>query len=245
MKIVEQFNSIQGEGKYTGVPSHFIRTTGCNLRCAWSNPDGTVTKCDTPYTSWNPEGGKTLDVKQTLDDLAKTEIRHIVITGGEPMLQHDINDVAEECIEKGYTVTIETNGTVSKKLNPFIFMSFSPKLKSSYPKRGDELFEDGEFERAFNMHSRHNNFIYPIKHFLQTNPYQLKFVVNGKDDLDEILQVNDLVGATKQNVYIMPQGITTKQFDERQKEIFDICMENGFTYSTRLHIDLFGNRRGI
>src|SRR3989338_4167464 len=92
MKICEEYDSIQGEGKYVGVPSRFIRTTGCNLRCAWKNKDGSITTCDTPFTSWNAEKGYELDLLNTLGELEGTNIRHIVITGGEPTLQRDLRD---------------------------------------------------------------------------------------------------------------------------------------------------------
>ena len=80
MKIAELFYSIQGEGSLVGVPSVFIRTSGCNLRCAW---------CDTPYTSWQPEGTD-LELNQILDEVAAHPARHVVVTGGEPMIAPDI-----------------------------------------------------------------------------------------------------------------------------------------------------------
>jgi len=80
LKIAELFYSIQGEGSLVGVPSVFIRTSGCNLRCAW---------CDTPYTSWQPEGTD-LDLAQILDEVAAHPTRHVVVTGGEPMIAPDI-----------------------------------------------------------------------------------------------------------------------------------------------------------
>ncbi len=83
MRISEIFYSIQGEGRLLGVPSVFIRTSGCNLRCRW---------CDTPYTSWQPEG-KAWSVKKILGEIAKYPTRHVVITGGEPLLAPDIAEL--------------------------------------------------------------------------------------------------------------------------------------------------------
>src|SRR5947209_6068629 len=102
MKISELFFSLQGEGKLTGVPSTFIRASGCNLRCTW---------CDTPYASWNPEG-ETLSVPQILDAVAKYPATHIVLTGGEPMIMPDIAELCSALKEKNYHITIETAATV-------------------------------------------------------------------------------------------------------------------------------------
>ena len=90
MLIAEVFYSLQGEGELTGVPSVFIRASGCNLRCAW---------CDTPYASWNPEG-----TQQTVEQLlcaveAHPVARHVVITGGEPMIAPGIRDLARELLD--------------------------------------------------------------------------------------------------------------------------------------------------
>ena len=76
MKIAEIFYSVQGEGSLVGVPSVFIRTSGCNLRCVW---------CDTPYTSWNPEGSM-MTVAEILEQALASGARHAVVTGGEPMI---------------------------------------------------------------------------------------------------------------------------------------------------------------
>ena len=231
MRIVEQFATIQGEGKYVGVPTYFIRTTGCNLRCEWDNPDKSTTKCDTPYTSWKAEKGETLSVNYK--GIPK-EIEHIVITGGEPTLQMDLGDKVKEFIEDKYKVTIETNGTKYVNMHG-AFISISPKLKSSYPLDGT----------AWVLHTKNNKFFEPISQYMKTNDYQIKFVVNSKADIKEILMIKDSLKIPLDKIYLMPQGITQKQFKERQKTIFDLCIKYGFNYTPRLHIDIFGNRRGI
>jgi 7-carboxy-7-deazaguanine synthase len=80
LKIAELFYSLQGEGALVGVPSVFIRTSGCNLRCSW---------CDTPYTSWQPEGNE-LSIEQILDEVKAHPARHVVVTGGEPMIMPEV-----------------------------------------------------------------------------------------------------------------------------------------------------------
>lgn len=239
MKVVEEFSSLQGEGKFIGVPSYFIRTTGCNLRCSWKNPNGGITICDTPYTSFYPEKGYKLDLKRTLNKIHKSNIEHIVITGGEPTLQKDLKNVVDRIVSSlykfgDYKVTVETNGTKFIK-DIDAFMSLSPKLTSSgYLLQGKEK----------RMHEKNNQFLESCSAYMSQNDYQFKFVGNNEQDLREIKNIEAGLGIPSNKIYIMPQGISTEQFEERQKMLTDFCMENNFNYAPRLHIDLWGNKRG-
>src|SRR5580658_5308989 len=98
VKIAEIFYSIQGEGKRSGVPSVFVRASGCNLRCVW---------CDTPYASWNPEGND-LAIDQIISEVEKFSARDVVVTGGEPMVMPQINELCERMSHAGRFITIET-----------------------------------------------------------------------------------------------------------------------------------------
>ena len=122
LRIAEIFGSVQGEGIWVGVPSVFVRVSGCNLRCAW---------CDTPYASWNPEG-PTLTVTEVLRRVEEYRINHVVLTGGEPMLFDPIEDLARKLKDRNNTITIETAGTIVRDL-PCDLMSISPKLANSTP----------------------------------------------------------------------------------------------------------------
>jgi len=237
MKIVEEFLTLQAEGKFLGVPSYFIRSTGCNLRCQWLNKDGSTTKCDTEYTSFKPEAGYNLDIDKVLTFLKEQPVKHIVITGGEPTIQKDIVSVTDRFLNNGYTVTIETNGTAYHEwMSEHAFMSFSPKLKSSYAQTSP---------MDFSIHSKNNNFIDSINKYIQTRDYQMKFVVNSQEDLEEILDLQTKIGFDSNKVYLMPQGITTGQFKDKEKWIFQQCIDNGFNYTPRMHIEIWGNKRGI
>src|SRR5438045_2781066 len=124
MKLAELFYSIQGEGKLAGVPSVFIRASGCNLRCVW---------CDTPYASWEAEG-QDVPVEQIVRrvrEIAPTT-KHVVLTGGEPMIMPDVVELCDALKSKEYHLTIETAATVFHpvKLN---LASLSPKLSNSTP----------------------------------------------------------------------------------------------------------------
>jgi 7-carboxy-7-deazaguanine synthase len=100
MKINEIFFSIQGEGKWSGLPSIFIRTTGCNLRCSF---------CDTKYAYYS---GEEISLNQIISRIEKYPSKNISITGGEPLLQTDIYDLIKNLLEKKYSICIETNGTI-------------------------------------------------------------------------------------------------------------------------------------
>ena len=237
MKVVEQFDTLQGEGKYLGVPSHFVRTTGCNLRCAWRNDDDTITKCDTPYTSWAPERGETISLANTIERLKKTNIEHVVITGGEPTLMSDLADVTNAFIDNGNVVTVETNGTIYVPGMERAFISLSPKLAGSYAQEEDSV--------EAKLHRNNNHYLEECRRWMASNDYQFKFVANSEEDIAEVKLLKRAMKIPANRIWLMPQGITPEQLAHNQQLLFDTCLEEGFNFSPRMHIDLFGNRRGI
>src|SRR5687767_10866992 len=122
MKVSELFYSIQGEGKLAGLPSVFVRASGCNLRCTW---------CDTPYASWNPEGDD-VPVSEIVRRVSEHRAKHVVLTGGEPMIMPDVAELCEALKVAGHHLTIETAGTVYQSV-PLDLASLSPKLSNSTP----------------------------------------------------------------------------------------------------------------
>jgi len=116
MFISEIFYSIQGEGELTGVPSVFIRTSGCNLRCDW---------CDTSYASWEPEGEE-MPLDDILGKVKEHPSNHCVMTGGEPMIAKEIGDLCEKLRKMGKHLTIETAGTISPENIACDLASISP-----------------------------------------------------------------------------------------------------------------------
>ena len=133
MKLSELFYSIQGEGKLIGVPSVFIRASGCNLRCTW---------CDTPYASWEPEGDD-VSVAEIVQRATAYGTRHVVLTGGEPMIMPDVAELCDALKAAGHHLTIETAATVWKDV-PLDLASLSPKLSNSTPSER----EGGRFAAA-------------------------------------------------------------------------------------------------
>ena len=172
MLISEIFYSVQGEGILTGVPSIFIRTSGCNLRCRW---------CDTPYASWKPEGDD-LSLEEILARVAEwPAARHVVLTGGEPMIARGIHTLAASLRSQGYHLTIETAGTIAPGGIACDLASVSPKLSHSTPLPGE--IEAGWMERHERLRLQPD----VLRAWLEHCPdYQLKFVVTGESDLEEI-----------------------------------------------------------
>ena len=223
MKIAELFYSLQGEGSLVGVPSFFIRTSGCNLRCSW---------CDTPYTSWQPEGSD-LAIRQILDEVKAHPARHVVVTGGEPMIASDIVPLTERLRELGLHITIETAGTVFQPVACDL-MSISPKLANSTP--NGPLAE------------RHDRLrIQPdiLARLMERYPYQLKFVVEKPRDVEEVRALATSLDAPPQRVILMPKGVDPERLRERGRWLAEICKDEGFRFSPRLHVDLYGNQRGV
>ncbi len=227
MQIAEIFYSIQGEGRLVGVPSVFIRTSGCNLRCVW---------CDTPYTSWAPEGKK-WSVDEILGKVANYPSRHIVVTGGEPFLAPELEELTVGIRPLGAHVTIETAATLFKPVACDL-VSMSPKLANSTPWRRAK----GKFAK---MHETTRLNFKVMQQFIDRYDYQLKFVVNQRADFDEIEKIlEELENVDSSRVLIMGQGKTKRELRDKAKWIIAACKEYGFGYTPRLQIELFGNRRG-
>jgi 7-carboxy-7-deazaguanine synthase len=225
VKIAEIFHSIQGEGKLMGVPSVFVRASGCNLRCSW---------CDTPYASWNPEGEE-LAVDAIVAKISDFACQHVVVTGGEPMIMPDIAELCEILKSRGYHITIETAATVYSPIT-LDLASLSPKLANSTP-------INTNFAAA---HERQRLNLVVIQQFIDTSPnVQLKFVIANESDLDEIHAIlKKLHGWQPSDVLLMPEGIDAATLDSRADWIASLCAKTGFRYCPRLHIALFGNQRG-
>lgn len=228
MRISELFHSIQGEGKLTGVPSVFVRACGCNLRCTW---------CDTPYASWNPEGDD-WPISRIVDEVARFNCRHVVLTGGEPVIMPDIAELCDALRARQHHLTIETAATVFKPL-PIDLASLSPKLSNSTPHERD----GGKFAV---VHERQRLNVEVIRQFIETSPdYQLKFVVAQPGDLGEIdALLTQLPAVEPANVLLMPEGTTAETLQSRAGWLAELCKCRGFRFCQRLHVELYGNRRG-
>jgi 7-carboxy-7-deazaguanine synthase len=237
LPINELFYSIQGEGKLAGVPSVFIRASGCNLRC-WF--------CDSYHTSWEPTHAW-LNLDTIVDRVADHEAAdHVVVTGGEPLIHDEVGELLDRLNAAGYHTTVETNGTIYRDA-AIDLASISPKLASSTPTpekdpTGDGAWEDRHEERRIDMDA--------LSTLVDTYPSQLKFVVTGPDDMPEI---NDLVTRirnettttiTDDDVLLMPEGVTNEQLAETRELTADLAMKHGYRYTPRLHVNLWEDAPG-
>ena len=267
MLISEIYKSKQGEGLLTGVPSVFVRTSGCNLRCHF---------CDTPFTSWNPSGQPMAvasivekvksvahdslppiidcdpsDVSMVPDEDRINVAKHVVLTGGEPMLSPEVTELCDAIKDEGFHITIETAGTIIRNVQCDL-MSISPKLNNSTPSPDrlshDQLKRVGEWQKKHEA-TRHRPDL--VKSLIEEREYyQLKFVVKEEADLAEIEsyvdEVNQLMAGQsleRTNVLLMPEGVDQETLLSRESWLEQKCKALGFSFCPRMHIQWYGNRR--
>ena len=228
MRIAEIFHSIQGEGLLAGVPSVFVRTSGCNLRCHW---------CDTPYASWNPEG-KEMSVQAILQKVLEWNCRHIVLTGGEPMIAPEFSTLTAELRKAGKHITIETAATVPPAGIECDLASLSPKLSNSTPPtERDPAWSKKHEETRLRPDV--------ISDWIRNYEFQLKFVVSSEQDLKEIKHLlSRLPPVPLHRILLMPEGIDAQTLLTRSPWLVEICKCEEFRFCPRLHIELFGHTRG-
>ncbi|MCB0825071.1 MAG: 7-carboxy-7-deazaguanine synthase QueE [Armatimonadetes bacterium] len=228
LRISEIFESVQGEGIWAGIPSLFIRVSGCNLRCVW---------CDTPYASWTPEGDN-YDISALLEISGNSSLNHVVLTGGEPMLFDAIEVLVAGLKQQGKTITMETAGTVYREMDVDL-MSISPKLTNSDPLgKIDEGWVKRHVETRSNLR--------PLVKLVSRYNTQLKFVVaEPEQDIPEIEALLAEIGEVDPNrVLLMPEGRDSDQLWKSMRALVPIAMERNWRVCPRLQIDLFGDTRG-
>jgi 7-carboxy-7-deazaguanine synthase len=237
LPINELFASLQGEGELAGVPSVFVRTSGCNLRC-WF--------CDSYHTSWEPTHAW-MGIDEVVAAVREHEqIDHVVLTGGEPMLHEESVTLLARLADLGYHTTVETNGTIHREA-PIDLASVSPKLASSTPTaerdpKGDGEWADRHDERRIDHEA--------LAALVEDYDHQLKFVVTGEADLPEIeallADLRDVasVPVADEDVLLMPEGQTREELDERRVAVAELAAERGYRYTPRLHVDLWNDAPG-
>ncbi|MFZ9682706.1 MAG: 7-carboxy-7-deazaguanine synthase QueE [Cephaloticoccus sp.] len=229
MLISEIFYSLQGEGRLTGVPSVFVRTSGCNLRCNW---------CDTPYASWHPEGEKRTVAEIITAVQAWPAARHVVLTGGEPMLALELPELAAALRAAGYHLTIETAGTIPPHGIACDLASLSPKLANSAP---DARLDDAWRRKHEALRWQPN----VVRAWIESYEFQLKFVVADEADLAEVEgMLAQLPAVPPDRVLLMPEGTDLAVLRERALWLPEACKARGYRYAHRLHVELFGHTRG-
>jgi 7-carboxy-7-deazaguanine synthase len=219
----EIYAAEQGEGRYSGTPSVIVRTTGCNLRC-WF--------CDTPYTSWKAEG-EYQKVEDIVSEVLSHEIEHVVVTGGEPLMQPAVVPLTEQLKAAGRVLTIETAGTLFRPVTADL-ISLSPKMSNSVPQ--DELW------KLRHEQLRHAPTV--IAQFREQFHCQFKFVIDKPEDLAEVDEYVSALGIPVEEIWLMPQARTPEELHEKNVWLAGEAERRGWQLSPRLHIERFGNVRG-
>ncbi len=240
----EIFHTIQGEGVSAGSPAVFVRLSLCNLHCAW---------CDTDHT-WNFEGTPWKHEKDALPDYAKHgkedviiemgvgevadavrkfPCRRVVLTGGEPLLhERELVELMAKLREDGeeWIFEIETNGTRMPEeafLSAVDQMNVSPKLANS------GIAEALRLKREV------------LAGLAGTGKAWFKFVVQEEEDIEEVLKMVDGAGVSMGRVILMNEGRTVVELDKRAAWLAERCRDLGVRFSDRLHVRLWGDRRGV
>ena len=227
MRIVEVYESIQGEGFLTGTASVFVRASGCNLRCWY---------CDTPYASWRPEG-EDWPVDELVAKVDTFSCDHVVVTGGEPMLFAEMLPLCKRLQELGKHVTIETAGTLFLPVECHL-MSISPKTSSSCPPREENA-------RWADRHDRTRHVPEVIRQLVDRYEYQFKFVIDRTEDCDEVERyLEEFPAIDRRRVMLMPQGTELGPLKEKAGWLEPYCVAKGLQFCPRRQIEWFGSRRG-
>ena len=267
--VLEMFVSIQGEGRFVGVPSLFVRLGGCNLRCVFGN-----SRCDTPYSSFELDKPICDNVESAIEmALSLLEkhpnVGHVVITGGEPMIHREALRLFLNSKVGDYHITIETNGSLLAMFpweDPEGFIvgvdlwSVSPKLSTSVDWNLKYLTEEQkEHHNSIRIHipnlvSYFNSRDAAIEEgCCQDAGIQLKFVYSGKDSIAEIKsiikEIADVAGYSEDwvsgHVMLMPEGTTNEQLSAISQECAEACIQEGWAFCDRLHIRIWGDKRGV
>lgn len=227
MRIAEIFQSIQGEGFLTGTPSAFVRASGCNLRCWY---------CDTPYASWRPEG-EDLSIEEIVAQVEAYGLKHVVLTGGEPMLYAEMVPLCAELRRLGRHVTIETAGTLYLPVACNL-MSLSPKLAGSAPSPEQDARWAWRHEIV-----RHAPEV--IRRLVAEHDYQVKFVIDRVEDCREVeVYLDEFSEIDRDRVMLMPQGTDSESLAAKAQWLVPYCEKHALAFCPRVHIERFGLVRG-
>ena len=210
MRVSEIFYSLQGEGESIGKPVVFLRLSGCHLRCTW---------CDSKFT-WDFKSGKTMTTAEIIKEIKKFPAKHLVITGGEPLIQQS---ALKELLEKipNYYVEMETSGSLKSHIDDYIdHYNCSPKLSNSGNK--EIRLEKFPAEKTY-----------------------YKFVVSDEKNLQEIKSFIKKHRLKKDQIFLMPEGVTKRTIQEKSLWLAEICKKENLRFTPRLHINIWGNKRKV
>lgn len=241
--IAEIYPCLQSEGSLTGIPHLLIRTTGCTLRCQFSDTDF----CDSSYTSWSPEKGVF-----SLDDVVVMykkypHIRHTMLTGGSPLMNEKLAiELVRIARSFGHHITIETEGSRFVATGCDL-LSLSPKLSNSRPRVGaTQPNGKGVTQKHLDRHEKFRKSYDVMKQLIaNAKDYQLKPVISDINrDMAEVKSIQVELGIPNDKVYLMPAGGTEEELKDKRAPLMEYCWQNGYNYTDRIHITAYGDKRG-
>jgi 7-carboxy-7-deazaguanine synthase len=217
VRISEVFLSLQGEGPSAGTPAHFVRLQGCSVGCHW---------CDTKY-SWDPASGSAragADIWAEARALGDADL--IVITGGEPLEYPGLAGLIEQALERWPRVEVETSGLAPPPVShPRLAYNVSPKLPSATPRWADTWRHVGAWVAEPNA--------------------TFKIVVGDAPDPDDAVRLIAEHTLPRARVMLMPEGMTDAGLRERARSLAELCRRERVRLGPRLHVWLWGARRGV
>ena len=230
MQIAEIFYSVQGEGELTGMPSGFVRLAGCNLHCRY---------CDTPYAR-RAADGRFMSIDHVVQQLVAYPSRYVVITGGEPLLADELDELCSKLHAAGRHITLETAATIEHLVSADL-ISISPKLSNSTP-------TDADSSQDYDSHRLNMPVIQAYLQQAQrdSSNYQLKFVLAQPKDIEEVRDILNQLCPTLPpgKVFLMPQAVNRRQLARRSAWLVELCKQHGYRFCSRLQISLYGNQPG-
>lgn len=217
MRVSEIFLSIQGEGPSVGTPAHFIRLQGCDVGCVW---------CDSRYT-WDEEGGREVALEALWDEArALGEADLVVITGGEPLERPDIGPLLDMACARWPRVEVETSGVQPPpRSRENLFYNVSPKLPSATTRSAETWAH--------------------VARWVAEPRATFKIVVGDDPDFDDALHLVAAHRIRHERVILMPEGLTDAALRARAVALAEACKRHGFRLGARLHVWLWGVRRGV
>jgi 7-carboxy-7-deazaguanine synthase len=218
VRVAEVFYSIQGEGVTAGVPAVFVRLQGCSVGCSW---------CDTKY-SWDPEAGSAVDLEALVEEVSAYPCRHAVVTGGEPLESAMFASLLRALGARGFSIEVETSGVVPSPPSADRAIQWNVSLKLA----GSGVDE----ARRLNPEA--------IRSFLARDAWW-KFVVTSEADVAEVLQLADRFALPRARILLQPEAVHREDLLRRSPWVAAACKLHGFQFSPRLHVLLWGAKRGV
>ena len=217
-RVAEVFYSLQGEGVTAGAPAVFIRLQGCSVGCAW---------CDTKY-SWDAGAGSEVECRALVEEAAAFPCRRVVVTGCEPLESPLFTPLVAALSERGFPIEVETSGTLAPPPETPRPIQWNVSVKLS----GSGVAAERRINPA------------AIAAFLDRETWW-KFVVTDDGDVAEVLRLAERFALPRERILLQPEAIRREDLIARSPWVAETCTRHGFRLSPRLHVLLWGARRGV